>query len=215
MHIRKVKTMKFKILSSIIAATLVLSGYPVVEARQAKPQPRTNTTVPARQSKPRTTKPVKSTWKRFTSRDGRFSVVLPFTPRKTTQTQKTHMGEIQIQSFIVAPPNQEVAYVVAYNDFPYSYGQEDNAQLILNDAQNLAVRTTDSKLVRQQNITWNGNPGRQLEYVKPGGIITKHRMYLVNGRLYQVMVTTTEEQQKTLSGSINGFLNSFRVTSNS
>jgi hypothetical protein len=176
------------------------------------------TSVEARSSrKPSAPKPnqeemEKFRWKVFTPPDGRFSVLMPGQPRVTSQTQRTFMGEINLQMFLAQPPRQEVAYVVAFNDFPDSYGQMANPEEVLLNAQNMALKTTRSNLISQKSIrSSNGHPGREIEYVNAGGKITRNRLYFAEGRLYQVMVITTKRQQKFLTKSIAGYLNSFNV----
>ncbi|MGJ5675723.1 MAG: hypothetical protein ACR9NN_19255 [Nostochopsis sp.] len=193
-----------RVLLSLITIALLCSGFTRVEAR---PPQR-----PLSPTKPAPNKPIKSEWKLFNAPDGSFSVLMPGMPKVVTQTQKTYMGEINLQVFVGQLPNQEVAYVVAYNDFPHSYGQMTNPQLILNNAQTLAIKTTQSNLVGQRSISsLNGHPGKEIEYVNSGGKITKNRMYVADGRLYQVMAIATKKQQKTLSQTINGYLNSFQL----
>lgn len=188
----------------LLAATFLLSTFTGVEALPPKP--------PVPQPKPTVSQPVQPQWKLFTAPDGRFTVLMPGMPKLETQTQKTYMGEIQLQLFVAQPPEQEVAYLVAYNDFPDSYGQLANPQELLNKAQYMALKTTQSNLVKQRNIrSSNGHPGREIEYINSGGKITKNRMYFAEGRLYQVMVISTKKQQKTLSGTMTGYLNSFNV----
>jgi predicted RNase H-like HicB family nuclease len=105
-----------------------------------------------------------------------------------------------------------VAYVVAFNDFPDSYGQMANPQEILKNAQEMALKTTQSQLLNERDIrSSNGHPGREIEYINTGGKITRNRMYFAQGRLYQVMVIVTKKQQKFLAKSIVGYLNSFNV----
>lgn len=186
----------------IAAATFVSSTYTVVEAR--KPQ------LPVSQAQ--TVDAQVSQWKLFTAPDGRFTVLMPGMPKRVTQTQKTFMGEINLEVFLGQPPKQEVAYVVAFNDFPHSYGQMTNPQEILNNAQEMALKTTQSNLIGARDIrSSNGHPGKEIEYVNSGGKITRNRMYFAEGRLYQVMVITTKRQQKYLAKSITGYLNSFNV----
>jgi hypothetical protein len=186
----------------IAAATFVSSTYTIVEAR--KPQ------LPVSQAQ--TVNSQVSQWKLFTAPDGRFTVLMPGIPKRVTQTQKTFMGEINLEVFLGQPPKQEVAYVVAFNDFPHSYGQMSNPQEILNNAQEMALKTTQSNLIGARDIrSTNGHPGKEIEYVNSGGKITRNRMYFAEGRLYQVMVITTKKQQKYLAKSITGYLNSFNV----
>ena len=186
----------------IAAATFVSSTYTIVEAR--KPQ--------LAVSQAQTVDSQVSQWKLFTAPDGRFTVLMPGIPKRVTQTQKTFMGEINLEVFLGQPPKQEVAYVVAFNDFPHSYGQMTSSQEILNNAQEMALKTTQSNLIGARDIrSSNGHPGKEIEYINSGGKITLNRMYFAEGRLYQVMVITTKKQQKYLAKSITGYLNSFNV----
>lgn len=195
--------MTIRCLLPFIAATFLCSGS-VSVARQPKR--------PVSQPKPTATQPVQPQWKLFTAPDGRFTILMPGMPQRETQTQKTYMGIINLEIFVAQPPKQQVAYLVTYNDFPHSYGQMANPQEILNKAQLMALKTTKSNLVRQRNIrSSNGHPGKEIEYVNSGGKITKNRMYVAEGRLYQVMAITTRKQHKTLARTITGYLNSFTV----
>ncbi|GAB1537888.1 hypothetical protein NUACC21_05430 [Scytonema sp. NUACC21] len=188
----------------LLAAAFLFNASAAVEARPSKR--------PGAQTQPIAAQPVKSQWKIFTPPDGRFTVLMPGLPKIESQTQKTHMGEIQVQVFVAQPPNQEVAYLVAYNDFPDNYGQMASPEEVFQDAQNMALKTTQSNLISQRDIrSSNGHPGREIEYINTGGKITRNRMYFAEGRLYQVMVITTKKQQKTISGSMAGYLNSFQV----
>ncbi|MEA5507632.1 hypothetical protein VB735_32005 [Halotia wernerae UHCC 0503] len=189
----------------LIAATLICgSSAALVEAKQPKS--------PVTQVKLTSTEPAQPKWKLYTAPDGRFTVLMPGMPEKNTQSQKTYMGEINLETFIAQPPKQQVAYIVVYNDFPYSYGQMANPQLILNNARDMALKTTRSRLISQRSIrSYNGHPGKEIVYINSGGKITKNRMYVAEGRLYQVMAITTKKQQKTLAKTITGYLNSFQV----
>ncbi|MEH1910943.1 MAG: hypothetical protein V7L05_00095 [Nostoc sp.] len=196
--------MTVKSLLPLIAATFVCGGCVLVEARQPKP--------PKAVVKPTISQPVQPKWKLFTAPDGRFTILMPGSPNRNTQSQKTYMGEINLKIFVAQPPKQQVAYVVAYNDFPYSYGQMADPQAVLNNARDMALKTTKSHLISQRNIrSSNNHPGKEIEYINSGGKITKSRMYVAEGRLYQVMAITTKKQQKTLAKTITGYLNSFHV----
>ncbi|MEH1874747.1 hypothetical protein [Nostoc sp.] len=195
--------MTIKSLLPLIATTLVCGGSVFVEARQPKPTTAVVTKV---------SQPVQPQWKLFTAPDGRFSILMPGNPSKNTQSQKTYMGEITLEIFVAQPPKQQVAYLVAYNDFPYSYGEITDPQAVLNNARDMALKTTKSNLISQRNIrSSNNHPGKEIEYINSGGKITISRMYIAEGRLYQVMAITTKKQQKTLAKTITGYLDSFHV----
>ncbi|BAZ12679.1 hypothetical protein NIES4071_45110 [Calothrix sp. NIES-4071] len=190
-----------------LTVTLVLALATTVETTVAARNER-QPSVP----KPNPSELEKFRWKVFTPSDGRFSVLMPGQPKVTSQTQRTFMGEINLQMFIAQPPRQEVAYVVTFNDFPHSYGQMANSEEVLKNAQEMALKTTKSNLLNQKTIrSSNGHPGREIEYINAGGKITRNRLYFAEGRLYQVMVITTKRQRNFLTKSITGFLNSFNV----
>lgn len=196
--------MTFKRLLPLIAATFVCGGSLVVEARPTKQ--------PVAPKKVTVVQPVQPKWKLFRAPDGRFTVLMPGVPNQETQTQKTQIGEIDLKIFVAEPPKQQVAYLVVYNDFPHSYGQLTNPQIILDQAQSMALKTTKSSLIRQRRIrSSNGHIGKEIEYVNSGGKITRSRMYVAEGRLYQVMAITSKKQQKSLAKTITGYLNSFQV----
>jgi len=227
--------MTLKVVFSFIAATLVCSGFMTVEARQPKRANLPAKTVVSRQKptvvkkirsqkkptvakkiepakKPAEAEPVQPQWKLFTAPDRRFSVLMPGIPKQESQIQKSYMGEINLKIFSAQPPKQEVAYLVVYNEFPYSYGQITNPQEILNNVRDMALKTTKSNLLSQRNIrSSNGHPGKEIAYINAGGKITRSRIYVADGRLYQVMAITTKKQQNTLAKTIAGYLNSFQL----
>jgi hypothetical protein len=75
------------------------------------------------------------------------------------------------------------------------------------------VKKAKGTLIKKQNITLGGYSGREVSYSKPGGEIVKQRIYLIDKRLYEVSVETTKKRQKFLTKSMEGFLNSFNVSS--
>jgi hypothetical protein len=60
--------------------------------------------------------PIKN-WKRFSSDEGKFSVLFPGTPEGTNDLIKTSFGEIRMQTFFVWSDIQ-TEYAVNYNDNP-------------------------------------------------------------------------------------------------
>ncbi|MEA5582646.1 hypothetical protein VB620_15000 [Nodularia harveyana UHCC-0300] len=190
--------MTFKYLFPLLTATLISSGSPLLAAEKPQTPPETPVVQPK--------------WQVYTAPDGGFTVLMPGQPEKDTQIQKTYMGEINLEMFVAEPPKQQVAYLVVYNDFPYSYGEITDPEVILNNARDMALKTTRSNLIRQGQVrTYSGIPGKEIEYVNTGGKITRNRMYVLNGRLYQVMAITSKKQQRTLAKTITGYLNSFNL----
>ncbi|TAE54177.1 MAG: hypothetical protein EAZ76_16390 [Nostocales cyanobacterium] len=189
----------------LITVTLLYNGF--VSAEISKHQ------LIANHKQPKDTEIIKkSEWKIFTPPDKSFQVLMPGRPKTDTQIQKTRMGEINIEIFAIQPPEQEVAYLVTYNEFPYSYAKMTSPQKILNDAKANTLITTQSNLISSRNIrSSNGHPGLEIKYIDSVGKVTTNRMYVAEGRLYQVIAIVSRKQRENLDKTITGYLNSFQV----
>ncbi len=196
--------MNSKILLSLIAATLLSSGYAVAGVHSPKPT--------ITEKKPIIPQVVQPKWREFTAPDGQFTVLMPGMPKRKTQIQKTYMGEITLEIFLAQPPEQEAAYIVTYNEFPNSYMQMNSPQKIMDEAQYVELTTTKSRLLNQRNIrSSNFQPGKEIEYVNAIGKVTKTRMFIAHNRLYKVMAIVSKQQHETLNKTITGYLNSFQL----
>jgi hypothetical protein len=79
--------------------------------------------------------------------------------------QETYMGEIKLQIFVAQPPEQEVAYLVTYNEFPDSYAQMTKPQTILSQGGSNTLKVTQSNFISERNIhSYNGHPGKEIQY---------------------------------------------------
>jgi hypothetical protein len=196
--------MNIKFFIPLITATFIYSGFVTAQVSKSKPI--------ANQKKPTVPQIVQPKWKEFTPPDKSFQVLMPGRPNTKTQVQKTYMGEIKLNIFVAQPPKQEVAYLVTYNEFPYSYAKMTSPQKILNQAKENTLKATQSNLIRERNIrSSNGHPGKEIQYIDSAGKVTTNRMYVAEGRLYQVMAIVSRKQRPTLEKTITGYLNSFQL----
>lgn len=189
--------MKSRFVYSFLAAFILFSGQTIAQSVSA--------------NKPITV--AQSIWKQFSSQEGGFSVLMPGKPTEVKQTVKAKSGAIEIHMFTVERQQDAVKYVVGYADYPDSYIQILNrnnlVEKALDNGRNTALKNARGTLLSEQKISLGSNSGREINYNKPGNKFVKHRIYLVNKRLYQVSVETTKEKQKYLTKSMTGFFNSF------
>jgi hypothetical protein len=149
-----------------------------------------------------------ATWEKFSSSEGAFSVLMPGTPTQQVRTAKTSSGSIDAHMFLVE--HRDVAYIVAYSDYPNPMIQERTPKLILDGARDGAVANLQGKLVGESIISLDGHQGRELQIESPDGKVTvTARIFLVDRRLYQVMVLTP--QGKDSSEDVRKFFDSFRL----
>jgi hypothetical protein len=185
-----------KIFLPFFFTTFLFSGYPALQVVRANP-------------------PLliaQSVWKPFSSKDGGFTVLMPGQPTQENRTVKTEVGSIPVQAFSVLRRG-EALYAVAYSDFPGNFPQNprDIDRLLAQVASGFA-QGAKGRLVSQQTIGLGNFPGREIRLQLDRGLIARGRLFVVNSRLYQVIVVTGQERN--LTKSIEGFFKSFRLIDN-
>jgi hypothetical protein len=189
--------MNNKIFLPFFITTFLLSGYSTLKVVQASP-------------------PLliaQSIWQPFSSTEGSYTVLLPGTPTEENRDVNTQAGSIPVNTRYVVRQN-EAFYGVAYSDFPENLSLNSSE---LNQFFSLVVsgfsEGAGGKLLSQQNINLGNFPGREVRLQLARGGIVIGRLYLVNKRLYQVIVVTNQERN--LTKSIGGFFKSFQLLNNS
>ncbi len=156
-----------------------------------------------------------SVWKQFSDKTGKFGILFPGTPDELKQTVKTPVGVLELKMFVVERQQESVSYGVGYTEYPSNYAKNLNQnnilEQVLDNAKNGALKSAKGTLVSQRKISLGKYSGREIKYSRSGNKITVHRIYLVNRRLYQVIVETTKEKEKFLTKSMSGFLDSFQI----
>ncbi len=164
-----------------------------------------------------------SIWKPFSSKEGRFSVLMPGTPRESQINWDWQTGDIV---YLFTVTREEAEYMVGYVDIEPPTrrvdddGQSSNFPDILpntpekmTDVLATACYSTpsDCRLISEQSIRLGSFPGREISLRLGGGPLVRRRLYLVNRRVYILSVRTTQE--RFLSKTIEGFMNSFKLLS--
>jgi len=141
-------------------------------------------------------------------RGGRFTVQMPGQPKEQKNSVKTAIGPIEFHMFIYErDPNSD--YMVGYNDYPEGMMKKADSDKVLDGARDGAVKNVKGKLESEKKITLDGHPGR--EFVATAeGLKVRDRFYLVNDRLYQIMLVGSNDF---ITGKdAEKFLNSFKLT---
>ena len=142
----------------------------------------------------------------YTSAAGRFKVLVPGTPRVSKEEKPAG------QTFLYTVEQPSGRYVVAYLDLKTEPGEgADKARERLEKARDGAVGSVGGKVLADKPITLAGKyPGRDVTIELPGKEdLVRDRMYLVNGRFYQV--TATGRKWWVESADTQKFLGSFRL----
>lgn len=145
----------------------------------------------------------------FISEEGQFSIDAPAPLEETQQSVQTPVGPVDIYTFTAE--TDESAYVVAYSDYPPAIVDETDPEMLLDSSRDGAISNLGGTLVSEEAIDLEGNPGRSLVIStndaanEPATI--NSRIFLVENRLYQVLVVTPEDQDTQAASA--DFLESF------
>jgi len=147
-----------------------------------------------------------ATMQTFTSADGRFSVLLPGTPKQETQQVSLQGGGAStLYEFSVDLENDNVTYMVMYNDYPANYANEA-PQTTLARTRDGAAK--DKTLTSDTAIDLNGVPGRAFTLTDKDGWLYSVHQFLNGKRLYQLIEVNSKDHPATLTDQ---FMNSFRM----
>ncbi len=149
----------------------------------------------------------KAEFKEFASAEGRFKVKMPGTPKE----EMHFAGLVSMKVYSVQEENG--AYAVAFADMPISMPESAaQVQARLDGARDGMVKKANATLTSAHSISLRGtHPGREVNADLPAqkGKL-RARVYLVDKRLYQVMVVGTKSW--TTSSDATKFLDSLVVT---
>jgi hypothetical protein len=148
--------------------------------------------------------------KRFTSAEGRFTVLMPGTPTPSTDQVAVGSGQsaqtTPLYEFILTVGDGNVGYMVGYNDFPAGVAI-DSPEAVLERGRNGAV--SNKTLLTDTAVNLNGVPGRAFTYRDPDGGTFAQRDYFAGRRLYQLISFAAKGYTAT---DLDAFMNSFTIT---
>jgi hypothetical protein len=121
------------------------------------------------------------------------------------------VGRIDAHAF--TGQNGNVVYSVTYSDYPAGYIGQTNPEELLNGARDGAVGKVDRKIIGEETVSLDGNPGKEITVygkMEEGNyFISKMRLYLVGNRLYVVMILAPEGELSVKE--MDDYLNSFSL----
>ncbi len=149
-------------------------------------------------------------WQSFSPADGGFSVLMPGQPTQKKQTLNTPAGDINTYFYTSTQDGGKVNYTVSYVDLPKGV-ENTPAPVLLEAMASGLVGDNRVKVVSEQAIKLGDYPGRAFKIQAPDNALIVHRAYLVKQRIYQIAVQVPQAQEKTLSGDVDRFFNSFKL----
>jgi hypothetical protein len=128
-------------------------------------------------------------WVDFSSAEGGFQARFPAAPESQNLPTATVVGNVEQKMFSVT---QGVAfYAASFADYPQTAMKEAVPATVLDGARDGAVKNVQGKLVKEDQITLDGHPGRAIHIqatAQGTSVRLDARIFLVNNRLYQMIV---------------------------
>jgi len=140
-------------------------------------------------------------WINHSDAPGRFNILMPVKPVKSEQPVETEAGKLINHMFLAQTAT--AAFLISYVD----HVVPQDAQQTLVRVRDGAVRGIKGTLLSSENITHKGYPGFEFRASTTDGAVYTSRIYLVNGRLYQIVVVAPASTP--ISKDINRYMTSF------
>ena len=141
-------------------------------------------------------------WKKFSSPEGRFNVLMPGRPLREEESKETLRGKVVMHFFTVG--SEKGVFVVAYADYAMS-----DAKRELDANRDSFLKGMKATLIAESDIKLQENPGREIKAARDN-LSIRSRIYLVGGRYYQIVAVTPATLPANLEAE--RFLNSFELT---
>lgn len=130
-------------------------------------------------------------WKKFSSSNGKFSILFPANPATTNLIIHVSTASAEAHVYYVNANVQNtfaIAYVDNTNIADWTAGT--NGEYYLQKIQSSAISQQPAKVVYQQESTFEGYPAREFEYAAGGkaNYSVRYKMILVHQRLYYLYV---------------------------
>lgn len=178
------------------------------QAPTAIPEP---TAISAPTAIPEPTATPAAEWEEITSEEGWFSISMPSEP---AEQQQNLPDELVLHSFMAE--GEQAAYAVMYSDFPemITVADQELIEQLLDDGRDGALTNMSGTLVGEESVSLGDHPGRHIVYdiseqATPGGGEGILRVYLVDGRLFQLMALGVKGELP--AEDVERFLKSFQV----
>jgi len=146
------------------------------------------------------------TLKKFSSLEGRFSVLLPNENVERSSFEDTRINGAEANVFTLKAG--KAVYLVKYADLSGSLDNISTVEKILDSACNDKAAGVNGTLSRKLEISIDGFLGREIKVDTPEQTI-RARLYLVKQRLYQLEVIVPLDEGE--SKAVTTFLDSFKL----
>jgi hypothetical protein len=191
-----------KSLLVVLMITLGLSSAAIAQEHTNRP-PKLPPSTSTPTTPPNTANP--GGWAKFSSDEGRFSVVMPGTPLEMFETTPSDHGPYTTHLYILRKePN---VFLIGYVDYDPSFNFNKQAELEMN--RDNFIKGIGATLLTTRALRIDGYSVLEFTAEGPQRVFTS-RVYMVGRRPYQIVIGSPKGVDDSVT--INRFFNSFKVT---
>jgi hypothetical protein len=148
-------------------------------------------------------------WSKYTSPEGRYSILFPGKPELKTQESTDTDGQ-KVLKYRAASSSRDVTCLVGYFDI------RPGRTFSFDKARDEMVDGVETKLLAERNISLGNSPGRELKIVAraPSGrdVLVVARYYQVGDRVYLVQFIVMKSSENMIAKESGRYFDSFQVT---
>lgn len=156
--------------------------------------------------------PQAEAWKRYTTADGVCSAEFPEPPK---QDAKSALG-IESGGLTLSLSSLDVYYMLTFSDIPADSPPATNEERLNSIRDNMpafgAQMGMKYEFVREERISENGIPGRDLEFAAGEKHTFRAKIFILGTRIYRIIAVTRRSEQE--DEATRRFLRTFRFESN-
>jgi hypothetical protein len=150
-----------------------------------------------------------STWQEFTSREGRFAILMPGQPIQDTDVPAAGKGLDAFHKFSCYRDNKKELFMVWYTDLPDVTLQKLGADKLVDILTDGVAKDAKGTILDKRAVSLDGAAGAEVRVKTPGtGVITA-RVFVSRNWAYQVCAAMPTG--KASSEDVQRFLDSFRL----
>jgi hypothetical protein len=156
---------------------------------------------------------VVSTWKKFTAKQGKYSILMPETPMTFSKPGKTFRGD-EYTTWISASTDRKdpgAVYLVQYSDgdalIPLPIDKNRKQKAVSDTIQHM-LKNRNMQAISSSQFSFNGHPGGEVRYRYQKGT-GRMRFFVVEKRVYAIIVHNA--QKPVDEKKMTHFLQSFKL----
>ncbi|MGC9502794.1 hypothetical protein [Baaleninema sp.] len=195
----------FEILGTVAIAALLLTSEAIWQPKPA---------VSSNEAASETSVPLRGDgWQELENLGAGFAVAMPpGTVREGIEPVETSLGDLDV--YVLGMDLDDRAFAVMVADFPDFFAAVPPSTLFEGAIEGV-VTNVNQRLTPDRRIFLSGHPGMEMFYEGDDGLVYRHRLYLVDRRLYQLMAVIpldiSEAERNEFFDDARPFFDSFEL----